>query len=70
MKNYKLSNGIELGPVEMSDIHRYYEIQCTADCLIENHNVPENEAEEKAEEVRIMMDKYGFTEEEAIDEIL
>lgn len=70
MKNYKLPNGTELGPEEMSDIHRYYEIQCTADYLIENHKVPEDEAEEKAEEVRRMMDKYGFTEEEAIDEIL
>ena len=70
MKNYRLSNGIELTEEEMSDIHHYYEVQCTADYLISNYNVPEDIAEEKAKSVRQFMDKMGFTEEEAIDEVL
>ena len=52
---------------EMSDIHHYYEAACTATYLMENYGVSdENESLEIGYEVRRMMDKYGYCEEEAI----
>lgn len=55
---------------ELCYLHEQYEIFCTAEYLIENLELQENEAIKKATEVRQMMDKYDFSEEEAIKEIL
>ena len=72
-KNFAtLRNGIiELDEVEMQTIHKYYEIQCTADYIRENHEeLTEEEIQKIATETRRQMDKYGFDENEAIREVM
>ena len=67
-----MKNGIiELDEMEMHIIHKYYEIQCTADYIKENHEeLSEEEIQKIATETRRQMDKYGFDEEEAIREAM
>ena len=72
-KNFAtMKNGIiELDEMEMHTIHKYYEIQCTADYVRENHEELSEEVIQKiATEVRRQMDKYGFDENEAIIEVM
>ena len=63
--------GIELSFNEMKDIHDYYEAACTAEFLMENYDIKD---EEKALylgcEVRWLMYKYDCDEETAIHEVL
>lgn len=62
---------IELDETEMHIIHKYYEIQCTADYIRENHTeLSEEDVQKIATEARRQMDKYGFDEEEAIKEAM
>lgn len=59
---------VELDSVDMSRVHEYYEAQCTADYLRENHeDWDENKVQAIAWETRQQMFKYDYTEEEAID---
>lgn len=72
-KNFAtMKNGIiELDEMEMHTIHKYYEIQCTADYIRENHEELSEEVIQKmATEVRRQMDKYGYDENEAIMEVI
>lgn len=70
MKNYKiLINGmtLELNEMDMMKIHQYYEVQCTADFLRENHSWNEEKIQWIANETREIMADYNIVEEEAID---
>lgn len=72
MRNLKFTTRagveVELDSIDMSIVHEYYEAQCTADYLRENHeDWDENKVESIAYETRNQMNKYDFTEEEAID---
>ena len=62
--------GITLNEYDMYDIKKYYEAACTAEYLIDNYNITEEEAMRLGEEVRRLMDKYGGTEEDAIYDVM
>ena len=62
--------GITLNERDMYDITEYYEAACTAEYLMNNYNVTEEEAMEFGYEIRRLMDKYGYTEEDAIYEVM
>jgi hypothetical protein len=52
---------------EMAQIHQHYEAACTAEYVMENYDiVSESEALAIGYNVRRLMDKYGYDEEEAI----
>lgn len=75
MKNLKFKTRagieVELDDVDMSRVHNYYEAQCTADYLRENHeDWDENKVQAIAGETRRQMDKYGYDEDFAIDEAI
>ena len=72
MKNLKFKTRtgveVELDDIDMSRVHEYYEAQCTADYLRENHeDWDEDKVQSIAWETRQQMFKYDYTEEEAID---
>lgn len=67
---YKIK-GITLNVYELMDIHEYYQAARTAEYLMDNYNITdENKALELGYEVRRIMDKYDYDEEEAINEVL
>lgn len=69
----KTENGteIELTMGDMCAVSQFYEACCTAEYLIDNGRVKDGEvAFEVGCEVRRLMDKYGYTEDEAIEEAL
>lgn len=85
MKNYRINltesiikgkdkngiNFIELTPCQMSDIHHFYEKECTKEFILENYpEYNEEDADTLAYETRRIMDKYGLEEEEAIEEAI
>ena len=68
---YKIK-GITLSQSDLIDIDRYFEAACTAEYLLENYEqvTTEEQAMELGYEVRRKMDKYGYCEEDAIEEAL
>ena len=63
--------GITLDVYDLIDIHHYYEAACTAEYLMDNyHIVDEDEAMKLGYAVRELMGKYGYDEEEAIYEVM
>ena len=63
--------GITLNVNDLMELHEYYEAACTAEYLMENYGIAdESEAMNLGYEVRRLMDKYGYDEEEAINEVL
>lgn len=68
---YKIK-GITLSQSDLIDIDRYFEAACTAEYLLENYEqvTTEEQAMELGYEVRRKMDKYGYCEEDAIEEVL
>lgn len=63
--------GITLDVCDLLKIHKYYEAACTAEYIMENHNIiDETEAMKLAHEIREQMDKYGYDEDEAIEQML
>ena len=65
---YKV-RGIVLTAGELCEISEYYEQACTAEYLIDNYELTEDTAMQLASDVRREMNKYGFTEEDAIEEV-
>ena len=58
-------NGLTMS--EMTHIHAYYEAACTAEYVMENYDFEsEDEALKIGYEVRRLMYKYNYTEEEAV----
>lgn len=62
--------GITLTEWDMYDIKNFYEAHCTAEYILENYDVTEKKAIELGYEVRRLMDKYGYDEEEAIEQVI
>lgn len=62
--------GIKLTEWEMYDIKTYYEAACTAEYIMENYDVTEEEAMELGHEVRRLMNKYGGEEEDVVYEVM
>jgi len=64
--------GITLTASELSEIDRYYEAACTAVYLLDNFEQvkTEKQALELGYEVRRKMNKYGYSEDDAIEEVL
>lgn len=62
--------GVTLDMCDMAIIKQTYEIYCTTEYLMDNYELNEEQALRYAADVRRLMDKYGYTEDEAIDEIL
>jgi hypothetical protein len=62
--------GITLNEYEMYDIKKFYEAHCSAEYILENYKVTEEQAIELGYEVRRLMDKYGGDEEDAIYEAM
>ena len=65
---YKI-RGIVLTAGEMCEINEYYEQACTAEYLLDNYDLSEKQAMQLAADVRREMNKYGFTECDAIEEV-
>ena len=61
---------ISLDLTEAMFIHQWYEAACTAEYMLENEMVAEEDALKTGYEVRRLMGKYELTEEEAIAEVL
>ncbi len=75
MKNLKFvtSKGIEieLSESDMAYIAQHYEAQCTADYLRSEHeDWPEEKVQAIARETRQQMNKYGYDEDDAIEEAI
>lgn len=69
--NKLYENRFNLTREQMQEIHDDYEIFCTAEYLIENYHVlNENKAIALASDIRRCMDKYDYTEKKAIEEVL
>lgn len=67
---YKIK-GITLDVSDLVLINEYYEAACTAEYLMDNYDIAtEDEAMELGYDVRRLMNKYGYDEQEAIDEVL
>lgn len=62
--------GITLDMCDMNRIHEQYQIFTTAEYLMENHHFKEKEALKLAADVRRLMDKYDYTENEAISKVI
>ena len=63
--------GITLDVYDLMDIHHYYEAACTAEYLMDNYGITdEDDALNLGYEVRRLMDKYDWDEETAIDAIM
>ena len=62
---YKIK-GITLDAQDMCLINEYYEIACTAEYIYENYKVTEKQAYELGGEVRRQINKYEYSESDAI----
>ena len=63
--------GITLDVGDLIEIHRYYEAACTAEFVMENYEVSDEvQALQIGYDVRRLMDKYDYSELEAIDKIM
>lgn len=63
--------GITLDVYDLMDIHHYYEAACTAEYLMDNYGITnEEDALYLGYEVRRLMDKYDWDEETSIDEVM
>ena len=62
--------GITLDVYDLIKIHEYYEAACTAEYLMDNYDLTEEQAMELGTRVRRYMDKNNVTEDIAIEEIM
>jgi hypothetical protein len=62
--------GVTLDEFDMQRIKEYYEVHCTAEYLMDNYELTEEEAVELGYDVRRLMFKYGYNEEEAIEQVM
>lgn len=69
-KTYEIK-GITLDLSEMAEISRFYEAYCTAEYMLATYEqVTEENAMELGYEVRRLMCKFDYSEDEAISEVL
>ena len=65
------NNKYNLSVVELTELNMLYEAHCTAEYLLENHYVNDEDfAIELGYEVRHAMNKYDYSEEDAIFTVL
>lgn len=62
--------GITLDVYDLMRIHEYYQVACTAEYILDNYDVTEEEAMKLAADVRRYMDKNNVVEEDAIYEVM
>lgn len=63
--------GVKLNEHDLMELRDYYEAARTAEYIMENYGVTdEREAMQIGYNVRFAMDKYGYDEETAINEVL
>ena len=63
--------GITLDVYDLIKIHEYYEAACTAEFVMENYEISDEiQALQIGYDVRRLMDKYDYSELEAIDKIM
>ena len=62
--------GITLDVYDLIKIHEYYQTACTAEYLMDNYKLTEEQAMELGARVRRYMDKNNVTEDIAIEEII
>lgn len=62
--------GITLNVHDLINIHEYYEAACTAEYLMDNYDLTEEQAMKLGARVRSYMDKNNVTEDIAIEEII
>lgn len=62
--------GITLDVYDLVNINEYYKTACTAEYLMDNYELTEDEAMELGAKVRRYMDKNNITEDIAIEEIM
>lgn len=62
--------GITLDVYDLINIHEYYEAACTAEYLMDNYDLTEEQAMELGARVRRYMNKNNVTEDIAIEEIM
>ena len=62
--------GVTLNELDLMDISIYYNIRRTAEYLMDNYDLTEDEAIKLGASVRRYMDKNNVTEDIAIDEVL
>ena len=59
--------GITLDALDLMELYEYYEAACTAEFLMDSYDISdESTAMHLGYEVRRLMDKYGYDEEDAI----
>lgn len=66
-------NGIELDVFTLGELNRFYEASCTAEYIKDSDKkglLTNEQAMEAGYETRRFMDKYGYEEDEAIDEAM
>ncbi len=61
--------GVTLDALDMQRIKEYYEELCTAEYLVENYSLDEEQAMGLAADVRRLMDDYGCDEDVAIETV-
>ena len=66
---YEIS-GITLDMTDMMNIKKFYEIECTTDVIMDWYDKEYDEAHKLATRVRELMDKYEYTEDEAIQTVM
>ena len=62
--------GVTLDVYDLIKIHEYYEAACTAEYLMDNYGLTEEQAMELGARVHRYMDKNNVTEDIAIEEII
>ena len=63
--------GVTLDIGDLINIHAYYEAACTAEYLMDNYDIAnEDQALKLGYIIREHMDKYGYDEMEAIYEVM
>ena len=62
--------GVTLDVYDLIKIHEYYEAACTAEYLMDNYGLTEEQAMELGARIRRYMDRNNVTEDIAIEEIM
>ena len=63
--------GITLNEYELIEIHKYYQAARTAEYIMDNYDITDEDgAMQLGYEVRELMDKYEYDEDEAIEHIV
>lgn len=63
--------GVKLDINDMMKVHQYYEAACTAEYVMENYGIESaDEALKIGYNIRRLMDKFDYTEREALDEFM